>query len=286
MSRSFAGAISTTAVVALLSACAQPQPSRVDPTLAADLAVGRTVDLGVAGDLATSAPPPDFSGVDLAGADLSQPPAGGDMAMACDLVKQTGCGANEKCTWDGFENSCVSLGANAKATGAVCNDNPDDCAAGDLCVTVGTVKLCHQLCNSDSDCKQTPPSGGVPARCVGGVMGLTTKLCTVSCNPYQAMSGNNGCPTGLSCGYGASATQEIADCDVFGSGGDGVTCQPNMANSCKPGFTCATISGAMTTTACRQICQAGMNGECAALGTGYSCVSFGVPSPVYGVCAP
>jgi hypothetical protein len=98
------------------------------------------------------------------------------------------------------------------------------------------------------------------------------------------MSGNNGCPTGLSCGYGATTTEEIADCDVFASGGNGDPCQPNMANSCKPGFTCVGIN---STNTCRQICQAGMNGECSGVGTGYSCGTLqGIPSPMYGICAP
>jgi hypothetical protein len=217
------------------------------------------------------------------------------MAKICDLVQQTGCGPNEKCVWDGTGNSCASKGAGSPlGTGTVCMQSADACVAGDECLSapMSSVSLCVQYCNSDGDCKQ-PPVAGIAPQCTGFIDSMMSiHLCSIACNPYNAADGM-GCPPGLACTYqvgpppnapGPSpAPVEGTDCLTHGTGGDGADCSTNDL-ACAPGFYCVHLTGSMgTTVTCRQVCQAGQNGQCACANC--HCNTFpGVANPKFGVC--
>jgi hypothetical protein len=128
----------------------------------------------------------DLAGVDFSGVDFATAP---DMAGVCDVLKQTGCGANEKCSLGAMNApSCFSDGD--KANGALCGaGSADDCVHGELCITEGTnLNQCRQFCAADSDCKQPAQPGGatnVP-HCLITLDMTSAKVCTVACNPVTA----------------------------------------------------------------------------------------------------
>src|SRR3954451_2410010 len=64
---------------------------------------------------------PDLAGLDLLGVDLTGFPSPGDMSHApCDVLAQTNCGTNEKCTIGAPDmgNECISNGD--KLIGQLC----------------------------------------------------------------------------------------------------------------------------------------------------------------------
>jgi hypothetical protein len=221
------------------------------------------------------------------------------MAGMCDVISQAGCGANEKCVPTQTGNFCASKGTTSVPTAGLClmSMSPpsanDECVAGDGCVTVSNynmtkqVSLCHQFCLKDSDCTQAN-AAGVGPKCNGGLQMSSYKACSISCNPYNAADGTNGCPTGLACTYGVDGTApnefEFSDCAPYGAGDATTDCTAHGNEDCKPGFICVTISGGPSPgTKCHQICRATMNGDCT--GSGMTCQALsGPPMPKFGFC--
>ena len=137
------------AMLVLVAGCAKPGlVQRGDAGSGGnDLAGGGGQDSGATDDLST---PYDLAGRDFAGADLTSTTPN-DLAGQCVLLPQSGCGAGEKCTYDGTGNTCVSNGN--VATGGLCGaGGSDNCVAGDECVSSGggTISDCRQFCTGDA----------------------------------------------------------------------------------------------------------------------------------------
>ncbi len=279
------------AFVLVIAGCAKPTAGVIKDGGAHDLANGGGQDSSTTDD---GPPPPDFSGVDLRGANF----AGADFAGAdfsttgdmgqCVLFPQSGCGSGEKCEPGSSGNTCAANGN--KTTGQGCGTGgTDDCVAGDLCSSdsaSGTF-VCRAFCAADSDCKQAAvPVGGTSepkniAYCLVTFMNTTAKACTVACNPVTK-AGATGCPTGLACIYGGTATiPELTDCATPGAGADGATCTDTT--NCAAGFVCVGAAGG--TAHCRQVCRNATPGDCN--GAGYLCdAPNGVTNPMFGFCCP
>ncbi len=235
--------------------------------------------------------PPDLSmvdlyGVDFSGVDFSIP--GADAGL-CDVVAQSGCGANEKCTLGAMDvNTCSSDGD--KAPGAICGAaSSDDCLKGSLCTQEATgLDQCRPFCNADTDCKQAA-QGGVATNvghCLVTLSMSTAKVCTIACQPVTK-AGASGCATGLGCEvFGDTATTQATDCAKLGAGGDGADCTTNKTADCAPGSVCVGVtSGATTLYHCRLVCRSNTASDCPA--GGYQCLApTGVTTPAWGFCCP
>lgn len=214
-------------------------------------------------DMATAQP--DLYGVDLAGADLSRP--SGDLADNCNYVTQMGCGANEKCVYAIGGPLCVSNGSvdiNGLCGSSMTPPSTNDqCKAALACITVGMAgtAYCHEYCNVDVDCNLhgSTFAGGLPPKCLTSTS-LPFKLCSTSCAPFNAGTGNNGCPMATTCRYGwdSTAKSEETVCTNVGASGEGVACADTI--DCTGGFTCVDVN--MMGAKCRKICRPGMAGDC------------------------
>jgi hypothetical protein len=239
----------------------------------------------------------DLSGLDLLGVDLTGFNTGGDQgAPNCDIVGQTGCGTNAKCTLGAVDmgNICVSDGT--KVTGSICSASSDDCVHSNVCLPenmAGTLLQCRQACNTDADCKQGA-AGGVAnntPHCIVTYTGTSQSFCTVDCQPVTA-AGASGCATGLACqvfGFqmpGVDMGMNLlpaTDCSGPGAGGDGANCATNGDGDCQAGYACVNVG---TASHCRQNCRKMTPGDCTA-GAGYSCnVPTNVLNSPWGFCCP
>jgi hypothetical protein len=218
--------------------------------------------------------------------DLSIPSPGGGSDMgpptgSCDLVTQSGCTANQKCSVVGNAANCVAKGT--QPVGAPCSITPaDNCTAGSLCVTdAPNVLRCHQFCGKDGDCGQAPVSSGATpepdnlARCARPLQGFSASFCTVPCNPVNLL-GPSGCADGLGCSIYKFESKESTTCSQMGSGLDSSSCSTNA--DCATGYTCIVPPGA-----CREICRSGSNGDCEV--GGYVCSGL-VGDTMFGACCP
>ncbi|MFI5298027.1 MAG: hypothetical protein ACHREM_08010 [Polyangiales bacterium] len=199
---------------------------------------------------------------------------------ACDPVTNAGCTSSQKCTV-GTPNVCIAKGT--VATGQPCGSSGhDDCVAGDICI--GTPLRCEQFCNIDSDCKGAAVASGATSepnnvpRCVDGITGFTTMLCSTACNPVTK-AGATGCPGTLACDYSQETSgTEFTDCWPAGAGGDGATC--TYTSDCAAGYTCLNNG---TKTICRAICRSGAAADCPA--SGEQCLT-NTATDEFGFCCP
>jgi hypothetical protein len=153
---------------------------------------------------------------------------------------------------------------------------------GDLCAQRGpnSSAECAQFCSTDTDCKQPAagPAGNV-GHCLLGLTGTSYMLCTTPCNPVTK-AGATGCPMGLACDYaGTQSIPELTDCAPAGTVTEGMAC--TQSTPCAPGLICI---GSGTSGTCRDVCRAGMNGDCSVATD--TCMSPGVSNPMFGFCCP
>ncbi len=144
-------------------------------------------------------------------ADFSLPPT-------CDVVKQTGCAAMQKCIpsfnaagkTSGLcvNNGTVAEGASCMATTEQDRDN-DDCKAGLACDVLadlsGTTFACRKYCNTDSDCT----SG---QKCAGFIINTDVSygLCLPTCTPFTT----GACPGGSDCSVAFNDTATTSSSNV------------------------------------------------------------------------
>jgi hypothetical protein len=261
--------------------CAQPQSGRSTSTSSTGGATtAGTTSTGGMGDMAIS-PGADLSMdpnnlPDFGGHDLAKP--SGDLAAACDPVKQTGCNAGQKCGIGNNGPECASNGT--VATAMQCGTGTsDDCVAGNLCLQEdATHLLCRQFCNMDSDCKQPAAAGNSNnvGRCIITITGISYMACTTPCDPVLPTA---GCPTGLSCIHAHTMSMvELTNCEIVGMKTDTQAC--STINDCAPGYTCVAING--MPASCRKVCAKADNTECTGIGAGYTCHKNG--SDFWGAC--
>ena len=215
-----------------------------------------------------------------------------DASAACDPVSQTGCPQGDECTL-GPGPVCEPNGT--IVSGQACGPNVGNCSAGTLCIqdSVSAITdVCHQFCNTDTDCTAAAVPAGSTAEpnnvghCLLDLPGTSATVCTIPCNPAPA-AGPSGCPTGTGCMYGADANSgipELTSCGTVGAGTDGIAC--TTTTDCSGGFTCisTTSSGGAVTAACRQVCRAGVSADCP---TTYTCIEpAALTNPMFGVCCP
>lgn len=127
-------------------------------------------------------------------------------ATACDPIAQTGCAANQKCTWVFLDQNftsgavaCADLPATPIATDADCTFSMvgsvivDNCVAGDLCSDVG----CQPICNSAATTDSCTATGKSCTLTEGEWTGTSPQLgsCAPLCNPVtqQDLNGNDQC---------------------------------------------------------------------------------------------
>jgi hypothetical protein len=259
--------------------CAQPQPQRNGSTSTNGGTNGTSGGTTGNADLAMGTDSGSISFPDFGGHDLAS--STGDMAGACDPVKQTGCGGGLKCTLDNDAPACLTNGT--VATGAACGSgSADDCVASNLCAGLNSQKLlCHQFCAGDGDCKQAPPSG-TPASNIGRclpVQGINYSFCSLPCDPTKAAT---SCPSPLVCFVGFNQMgSQLTDCEdakanmTVGESGD---CS---SSACMAGYMCVTetMSGGATAKKCRRICRA--TTDCNGIAGVSCCCNAG---DIYGVC--
>jgi hypothetical protein len=194
---------------------------------------------------AADAGPPDAGATD-AGRDAG---SGLDAAVAtaCELVAQTGCGADEKCTLiddGGNRRGCVPLRGGV-AEGEPCTRDAagfghDDCAPGLTCTFIGVLppsaggaRLCRRLCEDDAIC-------GAGQRCAS----LTAEarpagFCGPTCTPFA-----DDCEAPLECTRAWVAVDPerpfFASCRLPGDVPEGSSCSA-VAENCASGLVCAEI---------------------------------------------
>lgn len=166
---------------------------------------------------------------------------------ACELVPQTGCAADEKCTLideGGNLRGCVPL-RGAVGEGEPCEREAlgfghDDCGPGLTCTFIGVLppsaggsRRCRRLCEDDAIC-------GVGQRCAL----LTTEapfagFCGPTCTPF-----GDDCAAPLECTRAWSGVDAdrpfFASCRLPGDVTEGSSCAA-VDESCASGLVCAEI---------------------------------------------
>lgn len=207
------------------------------------------------GPMDAGAEPVDASAADAGPPDAAAPDAGRDagaaldaaVATACELVAQTGCGADEKCTLiddGGNRRGCVPVRGTV-AEGEPCTRDAagfghDDCAPGFTCTFIGVLppsaggsRRCRRLCEDDAIC-------GAGQRCAS----LTAEapaagFCGPTCTPF-----GDDCEAPLECTRAWSAVDPerpfFASCRLPGDVPEGSSCAV-VAENCASGLVCAEI---------------------------------------------
>ncbi len=199
------------------------------------------------------------------------------VAAPCDPVKQTGCGATEKCSLNSkSETTCVADGN--RTTGSPCTLAPDSCVKTNICLSPTGAPYCRQFCAKNADCTQSSPPGQPQNEplCAFEVT-KTVKVCSVPCNPVPTI-GKSGCVSGVACVYGNLGATGLAlsDCNRKAGNGRNDSACTSTGNECADGFTCV--------TKCRAYCRSGSDIDCDG-GPGYTCVPIATGAP-FGVCCP
>lgn len=260
------------AVAANDSAGAQVGQGFVDAQLSTGGPVAQTLSMTAAAAAADM-------GIAPAHGDMAASPVSSDMAGSCTLVPQGGCPSGNKCVYTLGQANCIPFGTTAP--GQLCN--ADTCVKGVQCDNpFGPPTLCRQLCVSDSDCTQAPPSNEPTnsGLCVIGVAtSQGTKLCSIPCDPVP--SHTSGCASGLACHVFANSgtNGEDTDCGTAGTAEDGESCTTNL--DCVTGFTCVESGGGPSH--CRPVCRINTNSDCTV--NGESCVSI-TGRVRFGACCP
>ncbi len=203
-------------------------------------------------------------GMDLSVAD--RPVSVGDMTGAtCDIKKQTGCAATDKCvpnvtgtmTNPMFNTgTCVANGNIIE--GAACmfgtdtTDVNDDCEAGLICDNDGpnSANACHKFCGTDADCTKATE------KCFALYDSTRSwGFCLPTCTPTFP-AGQSTCPAGNDCSanFDAIATTMSSEvgyflCKMTGTAVLGDQCQAD--SDCGVGLWCDQTNG------CSPICETG-----------------------------
>jgi hypothetical protein len=125
----------------------------------------------------------------------------------CDLVSQRGCPADQACQVEGIRagkvfNACVTPGT--KPVGGLCEE-ASECQRGHACVS----QLCHQFCNSNSDCG----TNRVCIRVFGGDgPEAAFQVCRLSCE----FGGSESCLAGSFCKASPNSAPTNAVCVAEG----------------------------------------------------------------------
>jgi hypothetical protein len=234
----------------------------------ADLAVGdATLDLGASDDASRE----DASLVsDLTAVrDSGATDAVRGFAF-CDVVTQTGCSAEQKCTIDVDGFACAPSGTVAAGQHCVFSDGGfDNCLRGAACIAAGSSGICAHYCAHDAECAalSTSVSDSV---CV-------PPFCSNPCNPV-ASQGPTGCPaTGLSCiVFSNPNPTQITSCvPTSGTAGDGESCTTSF--DCQGGLNLSCASHR-----CRRACRIHTPADC---NPGEIC-GTPVGETIWGFCCP
>ena len=147
----------------------------------------------------------------------------------CNPYCQTGCEADEQCSFSLGNIRCTDVGASA--IDGTCT-NSKDCVAGHACVGLnGQPEICRQFCISDDDC-------GDGRRCSlnvnfsGGE--FTASFCgepSIGCDLFA-----QDCPAELACYYDRQA--QASKCLAPGTMTEGTACG-TAPNACEKGLICA-----------------------------------------------
>jgi hypothetical protein len=193
---------------------------------------------------------------------------------ACDLVAQTGCGANKKCTIFGgganlYQEACRNLPTESGSAGEACTrpagiPGEDTCGAGLFCTfwglpqTTPTSYWCRELCVADNDCP-------ADTRCQSTVgAGPGHGVCIPSCDPFDSAT----CQANTHCIAEREATDRTLafGCARLGTVQEGDACVLRSLQ-CGAGLMCAR-SSSDGTERCRKPCDASHpceTGTCVAL---------------------
>lgn len=165
-----------------------------------------------------------------------------DALMVCNPIAQTGCMANEKCTWlvDADPNpttmtaeighvGCAPVDATAFAEGAACTGakagvagGADNCVKGDICIS----RVCKQICDPQL------ASGAGPGAC----------NTTHACLSYRGVFESTGIPSAGACEIGCDPlTQQLATTKAEACG---------AADATMPTGTCVPTTGEFKSFAC------------------------------------
>jgi hypothetical protein len=138
-------------------------------------------------------------GSDVKLIDAPENPDDGDVSQVCNPIAQTGCQANEKCTWfidqvtpaEVGHIGCAPLSGSEVALGAACAEGPpgpqgfDNCSKGDICVALECKKICDpQMAGVASGCDAQHSCSRYSGLFeVGGT--ITAGACDPQCDPLN-----------------------------------------------------------------------------------------------------
>jgi hypothetical protein len=185
-------------------------------------------------------------------------------AGLCDPVCNTGClDCHTKCSVDSTgELTCNKPYQNGSNPGIqhVCDlnltgaDQQDNCAPGQVCMSVECGARCKQFCRDSSDCT-TASSTAACSRDAGG--GLT--VCDVPyadlCDPVAgAATTNSGCSEASiqGCYLSANSLRTLCDCS-FKNVNEGKPC--SHSRDCFAGLACFDPSGGVNGATCIRVCR-------------------------------
>ena len=207
----------------------------------------------------------DGAGSGTAGSDAAAGGCAKEVPGArCNPYCQTGCAADQQCTFNFDEFACTSVGK--KAAGDDCGASKE-CAKGQACFALnGGTQVCQAFCIGDADCAAGMKCN-VTVSLTGGVSATICGKPGTTCDP----TASTACAAGQACYMVGGGVWE---CRTAGTEVAGTRCIGKPAGFCAAGLQCLVDCRAVCTTkggtdACETVCPGDYDIIDATLGVGY-----------------
>lgn len=179
----------------------------------------------------------------------------------CDPLAQTGCAADEKCTYTRFSAQPLCWPNGIVPVHGDCSVDPsgkDDCERGSMCTATALADsdpnaavphaVCRAYCADDAGCVA---SGSESLRCEIVATNRRAGLCVNVCTPLSA----DCAPLGTCAGkrLDIDGRTEFMVCHFAGAGTAGSMCA--IEDECGPDLICEGTVPFKTTGTCKQLCD-------------------------------